>query len=123
MSPDQPPAPPILSDVCRWCLTCAYGTCRRFGHWELRMAEYKRDLELWQETQTKTGPAEKPRPVEPDSKREKPRAARSAMVVVLPPGVREYLASLGRRGGSSRSERKREASRRNGHLAGRRREV
>lgn len=116
----KPPVAPILSDVCRWCLSCAYGACRRFGHWELRMAEYECELVRWQEAHAQTAAVEKSSPTE--SRREEFRT-RSARLVALPPGVREYLASLGRRGGSSRSERKQAASRRNGQLAGRRHEV
>jgi hypothetical protein len=120
---DKPPVIPILSDTCRWCLTCPYGSCLNFGHWQMRLKEHQEELKRWEE-QRALRPAEKSKP-EPESgvTVETPRASRPARSVALPPGVRQYLASLGRRGGSSRSERKRAAARANGHLAGRRHEV
>jgi hypothetical protein len=120
MSVDKPPVPPILSDVCQWCLSCPYGSCF-MGHWQMRQREYQEERKRWEERRA-LRPAETSKP-EPESNvaAEAPRAPRLATGVELPRGVREYLASLGRRGGSSRSERKQAASRRNGHLAGQRR--
>jgi hypothetical protein len=116
MSSDKPPVVPILSDVCRWCLSCPYGSCLNLGHWTLRQREHREELKRWDE-QRALRPAEKS---SSDSESgvtvEAPRAPRPARGVELPRGVRDYLASLGRRGGSSRSERKRIAARANGAI-------
>jgi hypothetical protein len=110
----EPPAKPLPGDVCRWCLTVTYAApfCQRLGHWRLKQEEYESDLKRWQETER----AEKSKSLELKS-----AATRRDLALALTPGVREFLAAMGRKGGSSRSPRKQAASRRNGHLAGQRR--
>jgi hypothetical protein len=116
---DKPPAIPVLTDVCRWCLWCAYGSCSS-GHWRMRMTEYQEELARWKrahpegKTEEVVAPLAKDEPTTPTRRRK-------VTSVPIPSLIHEYLRSIGRRGGSSRSERKRAASRRNGHLAGERR--
>jgi hypothetical protein len=113
---DKPPVVPILSDTCRWCLSCPYGSCLNFGHWQMRLREHQEELKRWEE-QRALRPAEKTKP-EPESgvTVEVPRAPRPARSVALPPGVRQYLASIARRGGCARSAKKTAASRANGKI-------
>jgi len=103
----EPPPKPAKSDVCRWCLTLSYENCGWRDHWRLITEEYEKSLARWRQMAAERR-VEKPRP----------RASRP-ILLVLPPGVREWLAELGRRGGSSRSERKQAASRLNGQRGGR----
>ena len=127
-----PPTKPSLVDVCRWCLTTSYAApfCGRLGHWRMIVQEYERDLVIWQKTYggVFVPVDEQPSPVAPPSVETKtetrPAVSRvpcSAVMLVIPPGAREFLAAMGQRGGSSRSERKQAASRRNGQMGGRRR--
>jgi hypothetical protein len=106
----EPPAKPLLGDVCRWCLTVTYAApfCQRLGHWRMRQEEYESDLKRWQETER----AEKPRPAEPS----KAPSSRAELMIGLTPGVRQFLAAMGRKGGSSRSDRKKAAARANGKI-------
>jgi hypothetical protein len=115
----EPPAKPLLGDVCRWCLTVTYTApfCRQLGHWRMIQEEYEGALVRWQEMKR----VESRRPVVP--RNTEASSSRAEMMLGLTAGVREFLAAMGRRGGSSRSERKQAASRRNGHLAGRRQVV
>jgi len=85
----------------------------------MRLREHQDELKRWEE-QRALGPS-KPE-TESGVSGEELRAPRPTRGVALPPGVKQYLASLGRRGGSSRSERKKIAARANGHLAGKRRD-
>jgi hypothetical protein len=110
MSVDKPPVPPILSDVCRWCLSCPYGSCF-MGHWQMRQREYQEERKRWEERRA-LRPVDAPEP-ESNAAVEAPRPSRG---VELPRGVREYLASLGRRGGSARSAKKTAAARANGKI-------
>jgi hypothetical protein len=119
---DKPPAIPVLTDVCKWCLWCAYGSCYS-GHWQMRMAEYQEQLARWKQahpegkTEEVVAPLAKGEPTTP----EPATRGRKVTSVPIPSLIHEYLRSIGRRGGSSRSPKKRAASARNGHLAGQRR--
>jgi hypothetical protein len=86
------------------------------------MTEYQEELARWKrahpegETEDVVAPLAKDELTTPE-----PATRRKVTSVQIPTLIHEYLRSIGRRGGSSRSERKRAASRRNGHLAGQRR--
>jgi hypothetical protein len=124
------PARPLPTDVCHRCLAPYSNNNGRYcPHWRLAHEEWASALAFYQqvygkvESQDETLYVPSPKPQKPDLQRERPttepRTSRPIVVVVLPPGVREYLASLGHRGGSSRSERKQAASRLNGQRGGR----
>lgn len=110
------PTKPLLTDVCPWCLSPSFATefCRDLNHWELVNQQYLRDLSIWEQTH---GRAKKPEPRKSAATPQRPDPGREP--IFLPPGIRDWYASLGRRGGSSTSERKQAAARANGQRGGR----
>ncbi len=119
------PAKPLTSDVCKWCLNFSYATCGNREHWKLVREQYEKDLERWEQTYgERRAERRAEKPAKPETPMglplvSTPRAPRPAVVVVLPPNVREFLANAGRIGGLSRSERKIAASRLNARRGGR----
>jgi hypothetical protein len=87
------------------------------------MAEYQEELARWKQAHLGRKPEKAVAPLAKDEPTmpEPATRRRKATSVPIPSLIHEYLRSIGRRGGSSRSERKQAASRRNGHLAGQRR--
>jgi hypothetical protein len=94
----SPPAMPTPTDTCRWCFAQFGDTsCQRFGHLKMALAEHDAALKFYARTY--------------GVKVEKPPEPLSPLEVT--PEMRLYFASLGRRGGASKSPRKQAASRAN----------
>jgi hypothetical protein len=105
-APPAQPAEPRLTDVCRWCLHGTYASafCKGLGHWNQIWQEYLSAFAFWKRMYGSGGH----KPVTA------PNVERIlAGQIIVPASTREYLSSIGQRGGASRSEAKVKSAREN----------